>query len=67
MIKTNIQNYIQNNDIIFKLVIFGIIFSIIIGIVFGLNYLLDYLDSIGMLDDSVRDNIGAIIFGVFAQ
>ena len=67
MIKTQIQDYIQNNDIIFKLAIFGIVATVVLSIVFGLSYLLDHLDSIGMLDDSVRDNIGAIIFGAFAQ
>ena len=57
----------EESELKTKLIYFGLVTSVVFGIVFGLGELLNYLDSQNLIDDSVRDNIGAILFGAFSQ
>ena len=64
----NTNNSIKDqSELKIKLFYFALVTGVVFGIVFGLSELLNYLDSINMIDDSVRDNIGAILLGAFSQ
>lgn len=57
----------EESELKTKLIYFGLVTGVVFSIVFGLGELLNYLDSQNLIDDSVRDNIGAILLGAFSQ
>ena len=57
----------EESELKTKLIWFGLVAGVVFGIVFGFGELLNYLDSQNLIDDSVRDNIGAILLGAFSQ
>ena len=65
---TNTPNSIkEESELKTKLIWFGLVAGVVFGFVFGFGELLNYLDSQNLIDDSVRDNIGAILLGAFSQ
>ena len=58
---------LTDSELFFRFLVLGIMIMTIVGIVLGLSYLVQYLDSINMINDSIRDNLGAIILGAFSQ
>ena len=57
----------EESELKTKLIYFGLFTGLVFGIVFGFGELLNYLDAQNLIDDSVRDNMGAIVLGAFSQ